>query len=1184
MNNFSTYLKAVEKDFQSGVATEHTYRHHLISLVESFGGGVSAINEPKRRTFGAPDYVVRKREIPLGYIEAKDVGKDLDKLDKREREQLKKYVESLNNIIYTNYLDFRWYVRGAVVENVALAEFDADGNLHVKADAEEKLSNLFEHFLKTQIETVSSAKELANRMASITKLIRRTIEKALDDKETKKDNALFEQFESFQKTLLPNLKPDEFADLYSQTIAYGLFTARCFDNKPPFTRREAAYLIPKTNPFLKQTFDRIGGINLDERIVWAVDDLAELLNRTDISAILQDFGKRTRREDPVVHFYETFLAEYDPKLRETRGVYYTPEPVVSYIVRSVDSVLQTHFGLPKGLADSSKVQSSKDQDQKLKTEDQLHKVLILDPATGTGTFLYSVIKHIAKRFENNKGMWDGYVSKHLLPRIFGFELLVAPYAVAHLKLGLLLEETGYKFDTDERLRVYLNNTLDFARLAETTNAFSSFINEEARKGREIQQDKPVMVVLGNPPYSGHSSNTGNWINDLLRGSDSFSEQPTENYFEVDGKPLGERNPKWLNDDYVKFIRFSQWRIDQTGYGVLAFVTNHGYLDNPTFRGMRQSLMKSFDEIYLLDLHGNAKKKEKSPDGSKDENVFDIQQGVSIGIFIKKKLTGAQASSLAVSADGEKEEVMKAVSDNKKRNRPLTLDEIDEIIKNNPTYPTKYDKQGNPLHEELELNEEDERILTEVWAEIAEERKQEKSKTEDQKPKTKIFHKHLYGVREVYEKNVNGENELIGGKYKYLAENDISTTVWTEIAPNKPFYLFIPQDETLRKEYDNYWKITDAMRTNVLGFQTHRDKFAIDFDKEVVEKRIQDLRETNLSDDEIYKKHNIKDNRDWQLSKARKEVREDKNWQNDLIEISYRPFDNRFGYFSTVAMDYPRRELIDHVANKENLCLGLGRQGIAVNEDVWHLISISKKPVDANIFRRGGINLFPLYLYPTEKKSLFDEEIQGRKPNFSDEFLEELFAKLQSNFKPEMLKELPPKHSSHPGSPDSAAVSPEEIFYYIYAVFHSPTYRARYAEFLKIDFPRVPLTSNYLLFFELAHLGEQLVELHLLESEIESGVTFPEKGSNKVEFSPKYKDEKVYINKNQYFENVPENAWNFHIGGYQVLHKWLKDRKTRELSFDDLEHYAKVVAALSNTIELMQNIDETIEENGNFPIE
>jgi predicted helicase len=824
---------------------------------------------------------------------------------------------------------------------------------------------------------------------------------------------------------------------------------------------------------LRDTFDRIAGIHLDERIVWAVDDLAELLNRTDISAILQDFGKRTRQEDPVVHFYETFLSEYDPKLRETRGVYYTPEPVVSYIVRSVDKILQNDFALPKGLADSAKL------------EDGSHRVLILDPATGTGTFLYSVIKNIFKRYEKNKGMWDGYVSEHLLPRIFGFELLVAPYAVAHLKLGLLLEETGYKFASDERLRIYLNNTLDFVAFKEDrADHFSAFINKEASAAREIQQDKPVMVILGNPPYSGHSANTGKWIADLLRGSDSLNDKPTDNYFMVDGQPLGERNPKWLNDDYVKFIRFAQWRIDQTGYGILAFVTNHGYLDNPTFRGMRQSLMKSFDEIYVLDLHGNSKKKERSPDNSKDENVFDIQQGVSIGIFVKKQ----NVSSIH-------------------------------------SVPTN----------------------------------------------AKVFHKHLYGVREIWTENVNNEKELTGGKYQWLSQNDIAITDWKPIEPNKPFYLFTPQDETLREEYQGYQKMTEMMPTNVLGFQTHRDFFAIDFDKNELQQRINDLRETKLTDNEIRKIYDVSDNRDWQLAKARKELRASKDWQSDLIQCSYRPFDNRFGYFSTVAMDYPRRELIDHVAKKENLCLGLGRQGIAVNEDIWALISVSRKPIDANVFRRGGINVFPLYLYPTEKRSLFEEETSERKPNFSDEFIKDFSAKLKLEFLSDGKGDL------------EKTFAPEDVFNYAYAVFHSPTYRARYADFLKIDFPRLPLTSNLNLFRLLVGLGLQLVELHLLEKDIESDITFPEKGSNAVELV-KYENEKVWINKTQYFENVPETVWNFHIGGYQVLQKWLKDRKGRTLIFDDLEHYAKIVSALSQTIEIMEKIDETIEENGGFPIE
>ncbi|MCR4288128.1 MAG: N-6 DNA methylase, partial [Deltaproteobacteria bacterium] len=369
-------------------------------------------------------------------------------------------------------------------------------------------------------------------------------------------------------------------------------------------------------------FAHIAGPDLDDRITWAVDDLAELLARADIEAILKDFGRRTKQEDPVVHFYETFLAAYDPKLKKARGVYYTPEPIVSYIVRSVDSIQKTDFKIKDGLADTSKV---KIQNPETKKKTESHKVLILDPATGTGTFLHGVIDHIHESFKGNKGMWSGYVSQHLLPRLFGFELLTAPYAVAHMKLGLQLAETGYDFRTDERLRVYLTNTLEEAHEMTGLPLFTRWLADEANAAAQIKQEAPVMVVLGNPPYSYESKNTGEWISGLIR-----------DYYMVDGKHLGERNPKGLQDDYVKFIRFAQWRIVQTGYGVLAFVTNHGYLDNPTFRGMRKSLIDSFDDIYLLDLHGNSKKKEKCPDGSKDENVFDIQQGVSIGIFVKKQ--------------------------------------------------------------------------------------------------------------------------------------------------------------------------------------------------------------------------------------------------------------------------------------------------------------------------------------------------------------------------------------------------------------------------------------------------------------------------------------------------------------------------------------------------------------------
>ena len=1076
MTAISDYLYKIEQALIAGNATEHTHRPAFKTLVESFVKNIIATNEPKRVQCGAPDFIVTRGEIPLGYIEAKDVDKHLDKLSKSDKEQLDRYLDSLNNLILTNYIEFRWFVNGKLRMSAKFADLGKDKKLKINPDGAAEVEDLFNAFLTTQTEIIASPQELAKRMAAIARLIRVTIERALKDESADTENTLHEQLESFRQALLPNLQEDQFADLYAQTIAYGLFTARCHHAKSNFTRKEAAHYLPKTNPFLRETFDRIAGINLDSRITWAVDDLAELLNRASMYDILQDFGKRTRQEDPVVHFYETFLTAYDPKLRETRGVYYTPEPVVSYIVRSVDRILQEDFGLPKGLADSSKVKT-KSADGKTETES--HKVLILDPATGTGTFLYSVIKHIFARFEKNRGMWDGYVAEHLLPRIFGFELLVAPYAVAHLKLGLLLEETGYKFGSKERLRVFLTNTLEEAMQLQEVNdsAFTRWINDEAASAKEVKQEKPVMVVLGNPPYSGHSANKGKWIENLLHGSDIFSHKKTVSYFEVDGQPLGEKNPKWLNNDYIKFIRFAQWRIEQTGYGVLAFITSNSYLDGVTHRGMRQALMQTFDEIYILDLHGNSSKKEMSPDGSKDENVFDITEGVSIGIFVKKREPKNQAA--------------------------------------------------------------------------------------------KIFHADLFGVREIYKTNVNGERELTGGKYHWLWGKDIRSTKWKEFNPQSPFYLFEPQNADLFEEYKAGWKVTEMLPVNVVGFQTHRDHFAIDFDEKELKKRIQDLRETKLSDAELQKLYEVTDNRDWQLTKARKNLRANKDWQNDLIRCLYRPFDNRFCYFSTTVMDYPRRELLDHVAKKKNLCLNIVRQ---TKMESWQHAVVSDSPAPAvYVELKDGSNIFPLYLYPTEKRGLFDDFGDGRRPNLAPEFIADFAKRLKLQFINDGKGDL------------QTTFGPEDVFAYSYAIFHAPTYRSRYAEFLKIDFPRLPLTANVGLFRALVVLGAELVELHLLEKLIASDVTFPNKGSNEVELV-KYEDGKVWINKEQYFANVPAHVWEFHIGGYQVCQKWLKDRKGRKLTFDDLEHYESVVAALARTIELMAKIDETINENGGWPLE
>jgi predicted helicase len=1094
----STYLKEVSAALARGDASEHTYRPALQTLVEALNQGITCTNEPRHVTdAGHPDMKVSKGETPLGFIETKDVGIDLDKVEKSE--QMVKYLAALPNLILTDYLEFRWYQSGKEIKAVRLVVPDRKGKLRRIEGSDEEFLTLFDNFLKAEVVTIASPKELAQRMASLAKLVRTLIAEVFQSEQEEGD--LHQQLESFRETLIPDLDAVKFADMYAQTICYGLFAGICNTDHPAlFARENAADNLPRTNPFLRKLFHHIVGPDLNERVKWAVEQIVFLLKHADISAILRDFGKRTRQEDPVVHFYETFLSEYDPKLRKSRGVYYTPEPVVSYIVRSVDHILKEKFDKPLGLADPT--------------------VLVLDPACGTGTFLHAAISliHERVRAQGQYGTWSSYVRDSLLPRIFGFELLMAPYAVAHLKLGLLLQETGYDFSGDERLGIYLTNTLEEAA-KKSDLLFAQWIADESNAAAGIKRDKPVMVVLGNPPYSGHSANKGEWIGNLVK-----------DYYQVDGKPLGERNPKWLQDDYVKFIRWGQWRIERTGSGVLAFISNNGYLDNPTFRGMRQQLLRAFSEIHVLNLHGSSKKKEAAPDGSRDENVFDIQQGVAIGIF------SCDRACLPVTKNpGRSEQSFASFATLRDAESPITRSAL-------------LSSSG---------------------------------------PRLAIAHADLWGEREA--------------KYRVLLESAVSDTEWHPLKPATPFYLLVPQDEGLRTEYDRGWRITEAMPLNVLGFQTHRDHFAVDFDEDALRARVRELHDQNKTDDELRELHDLHDGGGWSLSSARERLRGDKAWESHFIRCLYRPFDWRPCYFSTAAMDRPRRELLDHVAGRDNLCLGLGRQGIAVSDPVWSLIAVSVQPIDANVFRRGGINVFPLYLYPTADKQQSLTPELGREPNQNPEFIAEMEKRLGLKFMPEqppLISVLSPQAGrggernslSGPGAGEGkgevreGAFGPEDVFAYIYAIFHSPTYRKRYAEFLKIDFPRVPLTSDRKLFRKLGVLGAELVALHLMESpKVDDFVTkYPVKGSDTVE-NVQYDPNKgrVGINKGQYFSGIKPEWWNFHIGGYQVLQKWLKDRKGRKLSNDDLRHYQRIVVAIRGTIRLMTEIDQAIPK---WPVE
>ena len=652
---FRDYTGALQDSLVRGDATEHTHRPALKTLLETAYPGVAATNEPSRIECGAPDLGVSRNGVTVGYIEAKNIGVNLGDIERDSRranpatpngEQLKRYMQSLHNLVLTNYTEFHWYVDGKRLSIAHLADENGDGRLSASRTGISETDEMLSAFMDRSPEPASSPNALALRMARLTHMIRGIVETGFARGEVSQD--LRDLYEASKIALIPDLATSDFADMFAQTLAYGLFVARVNHPTGSFRRQDAAYYIPHTNPFVRQLFSVIVGPSLDnEPFVSFVDDLASLLDGADMDAILSEFGSRTALQDPIMHFYETFLAAYDPAERERRGVYYTPEPVVSYIVRSADYLLRQRFDCPEGLADYSMIgyktlEFDEYEEEERTVDKQAHRVLILDPACGTGSFLYAVIDHIREQYRacGNAGMWGGYVREHLLKRIFGFELLMAPYTMAHLKLGMQLAaldmpkehqaDWAYQFGSGERLGIYLTNALDRVEIQQYQPGPYRVIAEEANAATEIKRDLPIMVVLGNPPYSGHSANASTrggkptWIGELI-----------ENYKRVHDEMLGERNPKWLQDDYVKFIRFGQWRIQQTGAGILAFITNNGYLDNPTFRGMRQQLVDTFTDIYVLDLHGNAMKKERALDGGPDRNVFDIQQGVSIALFVKQ---------------------------------------------------------------------------------------------------------------------------------------------------------------------------------------------------------------------------------------------------------------------------------------------------------------------------------------------------------------------------------------------------------------------------------------------------------------------------------------------------------------------------------------------------------------------
>lgn len=1008
VEEIDNFVKLVMSELMTGQTTEHSFRPVFKKLFSAIDR-IKSVNEPKHSKYGAPDFIFlggKNKDLILGYAEMKDIDKNLDEIEKSE--QMERY-RGYKNIFLTNNLDFRFFRNGVKYFEIKIGQFDKKSNQIVELYRKnyQQLANELVAFFDQTPESITSGKRLAEIMGGKARRIRDNIKVIF---ESHSDAEIENIYDMMKELLVTDLTVEQFADMYAQTLVYGLFVARYNDSTPnDFTRAEARDLVPATNPFLREFFDHIAGVSFNKSLGYIVDELCEIFAVSDIKTIvhkhlkLGQAGDDTR--DPIIHFYEDFLANYDAELRKKMGAYYTPTPVVRYIVRMVDKVLKEDFGFADGIASNDKIkythrvdpyQSGKTIRSKLlyeKTE-SIPAVQILDPAVGTATFLNEVIKYIYnQKFDNQRGLWNSYVNDNILPRLNGFELMMTPYTIAHLKLGMTLSELGAK-ELKSRLRVFLTNTLTEGIENDSPlfryGGLVATVAEESNLAAEVKNDLPVMVVMGNPPYSVSSSNKSKFIEKLVADYK---------------KDLNERNIQPLSDDYIKFIRFAEYMVEKNSKGIVAMITNNSYIDGIIHRKMREHLLRTFDKIYILDLHGNTRKKEISPDGSPDQNVFDIIQGVSIIIAVR--------------------------------------------------------------------NRKHEGVLG------------------------KVYHAELYGNRKSKFDALNGD-KLKFKSVKYGAPN----------------YFLVPKDDNALNDYNNGVQVPQLFMANTVGVVSGKDSVLVGVSKQDVDKKIAEFK--------------ISGNGEIHSALIKNEYNE-----NCYKTIAFRPFDNQTIYYDTNILNRSRFKIMKNV-NDEAPVFVVERSIGGRRDESYHGVFITNHLVDKHLCG-GASYAFPLYFFHPD----------GTKT---------------PNFNPDELKKL---------TVNIGKQTPEDIFDYIYAVLHSPSYREKYKEFLKIDFPRVPIPTEKE-FKRLAPLGYELRELHLMHKVPKTKVTFPIEGDNIVD-KLRFEDNKVYINKTQYFDNVSELAWNFYIGGYQPAQKWLKDRKDRELNTDNILHYERIIAIMEETYRIMNEI-------------
>lgn len=1026
---------------------------------------------------GFPDITVRHGKEIAGWIEVKLPGKSL--VHQEYVQQFLKYKSSLENVIFTNLEEWElWqWDRSDKEKPKRMKQVSFDLTEADSAQNQKDFLDMLIHFFEYQPTLAKTPKQLALALARKTRLLSQQVEEAVKtaEQEEEKNNELLKLKNLFEKTLIQDLDLHQFANMVAETVAYSLFLARLEheeqNNDGDFTLTTANDYIPESVPILSDLYQLISKVSKEFPAVHsAALALLEQLNRADITKIRSKLTEHKIGEDPVIQFYEPFLAEFDPIERKRRGVYYTPKPVVDFIVRSVDHLLREKFGKRDGLADES--------------------VQILDPATGTGTFLLSAIQQVnATVREKNEGLGDAIIKKefkrlaadHILKHFYGFELLAAPYAIAHLKLTLEMERLGFNFeqtkidsDSDnDRLKVYLANTLDDPNQPPKLDLPGYHLAEESNKANAVKQKTSIIAVIGNPPYSKITTNLSDYMKSL-----------SERYRFIDGKKIYERGALAfeinLNDDYVKFIGFAQKIIEREGEGVIGFITNNKFLDNPTMRGMRHDLISGFSDIFIINLHGSADKS-LYPDNAQDANIFGIKQGVSISFFVKKSV-----------------------------------------------------KTKNKI--------------------------------------TNIFYTEIIGSQTK--------------KFETLSSWNFENINWTTLLPKEPLYFFVPKDASRDDEFNKYMSLDKIFPLNSAGIFTARDALAISLETKTLLEHVIFYRDSEQTNDQIASQLGIRVKKGLNLATSRARLSKENDLQVFIRNICYRPFDIRKIFYHPSVVWSMSQPVMKNLIQGKNLALLFTRQ---VTSPKWNHVHVANTCAEKKSCSHDrSTQIAPLYCQDGCEDWT---NLGSTTPNIDKKFAEEFCNNLKMNFCINGVGDL------------KASIGPEAIFYYIFAILHSNDYRKRYASVLQSSFPKIPICSNNVLFRQLVIQGRELVNLNLLgENPFDDSKTIFDdtkkwnvRAGGKcpsglddwkvtdVHYEPSEK--RVYANEGQYFDGIEPEVWEFHIGGYQVLEKWLKDRRKadRSLSVDDLKHYMKIVVSLRETIRIMKEIDEVIEEHGGWPI-